>query len=74
MNHRKMAANLIEPVYKQILNKMERAESKDAFYIGMSLGHGLGRKFTPDQIPQFSDVIYTLYLSIASNIKKYDLY
>ena len=40
----------------------------------MSLGHGLGRKFNPDQIPKYSDVIYTLYLTVARDAKKYDLY
>ena len=40
----------------------------------MSLGHGLGRKFVPEQIPKYSDVIYSLYLVVARDAKKYDLY
>ncbi len=52
---------------------MDKAESKDAFYISMALGHGLDRKLTPEQIPNYSDVIYTLYLTVAKHIKKYDL-
>ena len=74
MNHRKVPNALIETVYGQILNKIDKAQSKDAFYVCMSLGHGLGRKFVPEQIPRYSDVIYTLYLTVAREAKKYDLY
>ena len=52
---------------------MDRAESKDVFYISMALGHGLGKKLLPEQIPKFSDVVYTSYIVAAKNLKTYDL-
>ena len=39
----------------------------------MALGRGLGRKIDETQIPSFSDLIYSLYVSVARNGKEYDL-
>ena len=68
MNHRQLSGNLIQTLYTQILNKMDKAESKDVFYLSMALGHGIGKKLDIEQIPKYSDVIYTLYVAAAKHI------
>ena len=47
---------------------MDKAESKDVFYLSMALGHGIGKKLDIEQIPKYSDVIYTLYVAAAKHI------
>ena len=68
-----MPAGLTPVLFQQIFKKIDRSESKNAFYICMALGRGLGKKIDQSQIPDFSDVIYALYISVARHIKEYDL-
>ena len=44
MNHRPIPAGLTHVIFEQIGKKLDRSEGKDAFYICMALGRGLGRK------------------------------
>ena len=39
----------------------------------MALGRGLGKKIDESQIVNFSDLGYSLYISVARGIKEYDL-
>ena len=54
---------------KQVLNKMDKAESKDTFYICMALDK---EKINPSIID--SDIYYTLYLNASRYLKEYDLF
>ena len=51
-----------------------KAGSKETFYLAMALGRGLNRKFQPDMVPKFSDLVYALYIQAAQHIATYDLY
>lgn len=44
MNHRPMPNGLTANLFTQVLNRLDRAQSKDAFYLCMALGRGLGKK------------------------------
>ena len=48
MNHRPMSEEITKALFSQILIKMDKADSKDAFYLSMALGRGLDRKFDSD--------------------------
>ena len=39
-----MPDGLTTVLYSQIYSKLDRATSKEAFYVSMALGRGLGRK------------------------------
>ena len=73
MNHRPMPQGLTSVLFQKILVKLDRAQAKDAFYICMALGRGLGKKIDESQIVNFSDVGYALYITLARKIKDYDL-
>jgi hypothetical protein len=57
-----------------VLAKIEKAGSKELFYLCMALARGIGKKLDPEQLPKFSDLVYSLYIGVAQNIKSYDLY
>jgi hypothetical protein len=69
MNNRQIPDNMWSEILKSILNKMDKADAKDTFYISMALGRG---KIRPELI--VSDVYYTLYLNISRNIAELDLF
>ena len=73
MNHRPIPSGLTSVLFTQVLSKLDKAQSKDAFYICMALGRGLGKKIDESQIVNFSDLMYSLYISVARSIKEYDL-
>ena len=73
MNHRPIPSGLSTVIFGQILKKLDRSSSKDAFYICMALGRGLGRKIDESQISNISELSYSLYLSVARHINEYDL-
>lgn len=54
---------------ESILAKIDKAESKDTFYICMALGGG---RIKPSLIK--SDIYYTLYLNVSRHLSSYDLY
>ena len=73
MNHRPIPAGLTSVLFAQVLSKLDRAQSKDAFYVCMALGRGLGKKIDESQISNFSDLVFSLYITVARSIKDYDL-
>ncbi len=73
MNHRPIPTGLSTVLFEQILSKMSKASGKDAFYVSMALGRGLGRKLDESQIPAYSDICYGLYVQVMRHIKEYDL-
>ena len=73
MNHRPIPDGLTSVLFQQILSKLNKASGKEAFYMCMALGRGLGVKFDESQIPNFSDIIYGLYVTANGHIKNYDL-
>ena len=52
---------------------MDKATGKDAFYLCMALGRGLGKKLDESHIANMSDICYALYLNVHRHIKSYDL-
>jgi len=58
MNSRPIPDNMWKEILNSILNKMDKADAKDTFYICMALGRG---KINPELIK--SDLYYTLFLS-----------
>jgi hypothetical protein len=74
MNDRPFDPKLLSTMFFAVLDKIDKAKSKDAFYLGMALGRGLGKKFNADQIKQFSDLCYNLYLVTAKEIQNFDLF
>ena len=45
MNNRPISDETIKKLFKQVLEKLEKATSKEFFYIAMALARGLGRKY-----------------------------
>ena len=74
MNHRPMSGDTCAGVFNSVLQKIDKAGSKETFYLAMALGRGLNRKFQPDMVPKFSDLVYALYIQAAQHIATYDLY
>jgi hypothetical protein len=74
MNNRPMNQKLTEELFAAILNKINKAKSKDAFYLSMAIGRGLNKKIYAKQIPNFSDLCYNLYLVTAKEIAEFDLF
>ena len=73
MNHRPIPQGLTHNLFTQVYNRLDKAESKDAFYVCMALGRGLGKKIDESQIPNFGDLSYHLHATVTRNIKDYDL-
>eukprot|EP00347_Sterkiella_histriomuscorum_P023236 403335430 len=69
MNNRQISTQNWKDLLESVLNKIDKADSKDTFYLCMALGK--------DKMPKGivkSDVYYTLYLNVAKNLKDFDLY
>jgi len=45
MNNRPITDETIKKLFKQVTEKLDKASSKEFFYIAMALARGLGRKF-----------------------------
>ena len=73
MNHRPILPGLTTVIFQQVFSKMDKATGKDAFYLCMALGRGLGKKLDESNIANMSDICYALYLKVNQNIKTYDL-
>jgi hypothetical protein len=75
MNNQPMQLEMTATLFKEILRKMDPKEAtgSDAFMLCMAIGRGAGRKFGVDDIPQYSNVIYTLYTVVAHNIDSFNL-
>ena len=73
MNHRPIPPGLTAVLFQQILSKLGKATGKEAFYLCMALGRGLGRKLDESQITNMSDLCYSLYISVMRNMKDYDM-
>ena len=69
MNNRSIPDNMWSSLLEASLNKIDKAEPKDTFYLSMALGRG---KINPDLIK--SDIFYTLYLNMSRHINEFDLY
>ena len=69
-----MTEELTYQLFHNVLGKMDKAESKDVFYLSMAIGRGLkNKKFTIEQVPRYSDVCYNLYLACTKMLYEYDL-
>lgn len=73
MNHRPIPDGLKTMLFQQIFNKLDRCQGKDAFYVCMALGRGLGKKIDESQIQNYGDLCYALYITVSRNIKEFDL-
>ena len=71
MNNRPIKSGLSEAMVDQILNKFDKAESLDIFYLCIALGKGY-RKL-PQGIAS-SDLYYAIFLKLMTKAKDYDLY
>ena len=69
MNERQVPDNMWREMLTAILKKIEKAESKETYYICMALG----RWRIPFELIE-SDIYYTLYLNICRHIGQYDLF
>lgn len=71
MNNRKIQDQFWKDLLDSILNKIDKASSKDTFYLSMALGRG---KISPSLIN--TDIYYTLYLNTSRHCLKdeFDLY
>lgn len=71
MNNRPIKDQFWKEFLESILNKIDKASSKDTFYLCMALGRG---KINPTVIN--SDLFYTLYLNVSRHSMKdeFDLY
>ena len=56
-------------IFDAVLEKIEKAEAKDAFYLCMALGT---QRVDPSLVK--SDIYYTLYLTVSKHISEYDLF
>ena len=61
-------------MFSAVLNKIDKANNKDAFYLSMALGRGLGKKINRNEIKNFGDLCYNLYLATAKEINSFDLF
>ena len=73
MNHRPIPSGLTSVIFQQVHSKMDKATGKDAFYLCMALGRGLGKKIDESHIANFSDICYALYMNVYRHIRTYDL-
>jgi len=48
MNNRPLQPKLAQSLYTAVGTKIDKAKSKDAFYLSMAIGRGLNRKFKAD--------------------------
>lgn len=71
MNRRQIKDEFWKEFLNSILNKIDKASSKDTFYLAMALGRG---KINPNIIN--SDLFYTLYLNASRHTlnDEFDLY
>jgi hypothetical protein len=71
MNRRQIKDDFWREFLNSTLNKIDKASSKDTFYLAMALGRG---KINPALIN--SDLYYTLYLNTARHTinDEFDLY
>lgn len=74
MNNRPIKPELASALYNAVLERIEKAKATDAFYLSMAIGKGLRQKFSPDDIKNFSDICYNLYLVTAREINSFDLF
>lgn len=74
MNNRPVPKELTHNLFTQIQAKMEKANSNDTFMVCMAVGRGLGRKFSAEELPRLSNLIYNLYVQAATHMNAYDLY
>jgi len=76
MNHRPLTEELTQSLFSNVLNKMDKSDSKDAYYLCMALARGLKneKKLRVEWIPQFDNLTYNLYLATARQIEQYDIY
>lgn len=70
-----MQLELTAGIFREILAKLDPKEAtgSDAFMLCMAVGRGTGRKFNADDIPKYSNVIYSLYTVVAHNIDSFNL-
>lgn len=69
MNNRDVPDSVWKDLLEAVLGKIDKADSKDTFYICMTLGKG---KIKPSLIK--SDIYYTIYLNTARFVQEFDLY
>ena len=74
MNHRKISDDTCTQLFTQILEKIDKAGSNETFYLAMALARGLNRKITPEMVPKYSDLVYSIYVQSAVHINALDLY
>lgn len=74
MNNRPMDSKLTSTLFDKTLERIEKAKSKDVFYLAMAIGRGLGKKFAKEDVKGFSDLVYNLYLVSAREINDFDLF
>ena len=75
MNGRPVDKGLIASIYTEVQKKIDKAESSDTFVLVMSLNQGMNRRvFTKDDIPNFSNLVYKLYVQAAPQMaESFDL-
>ena len=74
MNNRPVNPKFASALFNAVLDKIDKAKARDAFYLSMAIGKGLQRKFSPDDIQNFGDLCYNLYLVTAREISAFDLF
>ena len=53
---------------ESILNKLDKAEANDIYYLAIALGQGIPNANVP------SDIYYAIYLKQLHMVNEYDLY
>ena len=71
MNPRPIEKNMADGIINGILNKFDRASSKDLFYLCIALGKG-SQKLPSESIS--TDVYYAIYLKCLQVMGEFDLY
>ena len=71
MNPRPIEQKLADGVINGILNKFDKAGSKDVFYLCIALGKGM-RKLPQESVS--TDIYYAIYLKSLQVMSEYDLY
>ena len=65
-----LGAKTAQGMVQQVLNKLEKAEATDIYYLCIAIGQGLSR-LSPEVVP--SDVYYGIYLKQLQMSDSYDL-
>ena len=69
-----MSVTSVHDLFTEISAKIDKLQPRDTFYLAMALGRGLQRKFHAQSVPNYSDLVFSVYLAAAANINEFDLY